>query len=108
MIIISFPVLAFTNTKSVIGDVCVLRELEEEEEAEVEVDVYTLATGAVAGTTASFEANEAALLLLTPMVEYKASRKEPLASTQCDSNTAAISTFDVNRMIVDLIHKQGR
>ena len=107
MIIISFPVLAFTNTKSVIGDVCVLRELEEEE-AEVEVDVYTLATGAVAGTTASFEATEAALLLLTPMVEYKASRKEPLASTQCDSNTAAISTFDVNRMIVDLIHKQGR
>ena len=88
-----------------IGDVvCALRELEEE--AEVEVDVYTLATGAVAGTTASFEATDAVLLLpvlLKPMVEYKASRKEPWVTTLCDSNTAAINTFDENRIIVLLI-----
>ena len=67
--------------------------------------MYTLAMGAVAGTTPSFAAKDAALLLLLvkPIVEYNASRKEPWTIALCDSNTAARTVFDVNRMIVVVI-----
>ena len=65
--------------------------------------------GAVAGTTPSFAAKDAALplvllpLLLKPIVEYNASRKEPCTIALCDSNTAARTIFEVNRMIVVVI-----
>ena len=74
--------------------------------------MYTLAMGALVGTTLSLVAIDATLLLLLlllllkPMVEYKASRKEPLTSTLGESNTAARIEFDVNRMIVGYVYKQ--
>ena len=66
--------------------------------------MYTLAMGAVAGTTPSFAAKDAALLLLLkPIVEYNASRKEPWTIALWDSNTADRTIFDDNRMIVVVI-----
>ena len=60
------------------------------------------AIGALAGTVASFfEVAAASLLLLKPMVEYKASKKDPC--TMCDSRAAATTTFVVNRMIVAVV-----